>query len=160
MTVGGRDRYGKEYGLEPVEVSAVKTKYRRISTWTLHLLKSIKLVKALEEREPRSMFGQVPVDIRKTYGVNVEDLDGNVFLDRTSDALVTNICHTAKVVADAVKNQLKKFHFVHSFPYQKRLDLVEKLIAITLKNINHAFLLSTGSEAVTLLDVYEAYRNG
>ena len=63
---------GKGYGLEQVEVSPVKTKYRRISTQALPSPKSIKLIKALEKYEPKFMFGQVPVGIQKTYGINVD----------------------------------------------------------------------------------------
>jgi 4-aminobutyrate aminotransferase-like enzyme len=139
---------GKKYELNPVKVSTLGTKHRRIVTRTLPSPKSIKLISELEKCEPKSMFGQVPIGIKRTYGVNVEDLDGNVFLDGTSGVLVTNIGHTTKAVADAVKKQLEEFHFVYCFPYQKRLELTRKLIEISPKNIDRVFLLSTGSEAI------------
>lgn len=138
----------QKYSLEPVQVSPVQTKYRRIATSTLPSPKSIELVGELEKHEPKSMFGQVPIGIRRTYGVNVQDLDGNIFLDGTSGVLVTNIGHTTKTIADAIKKQLEEFHFVYCFPYQKRLDLARKLVEISPRNINRVFLLSTGSETV------------
>jgi len=94
------------------------------------------------------MFGQVPIAIAKTYKIYVEDVDGNVFLDGTSGVLVTNIGHTTEVVTKAVEEQLRKFHFTYCFPYEKRLELVEKLVEITPKNIDCVFLLSTGSETI------------
>ncbi len=136
------------YSLEPVKVSPINTKYRKIITGTLPSRKSLDLVKELMRHEPKSMFGQVPIGIAKTYGVNVEDLDGNVFLDGTSGVLVTNIGHTPKVVSEAVKDQLEKFHFAYCFPYQKRLELVKRLVEITPENIDRVFLLTTGSETV------------
>lgn len=137
-----------KYSLEPVNVSQIETKYRRIVTSTLPSPRSIELIEELERCEPRSMFGQVPIGIARTYGVNVEDLDGNVFLDGTSGVLVTNIGHTTKAVAEAVRRQLEEFHFAYCFPYRKRLELVKKLTEITPQNIDRVFLLTTGSEAV------------
>ena len=81
----------RKYSLEPVKVSRIETKYRRIVTPTLPTPGVIKLIRELEKHEPRSMFGQVPIGIKRTYGINVEDLDGNIFLDATSGVLVTNI---------------------------------------------------------------------
>jgi len=138
----------KEYSLESVKVSPIKTKYRLIVTSTLPSPKSIRLIKELERCEPKSMFGQVPIGIARTYGINVEDLDGNVFIDGTSGVLVTNIGHSTKAVADAVKEQLEEFHFVYCFAYEKRLELVKKLIEISPKNIDRVFLLTTGSETI------------
>jgi len=138
----------KEYGLKPVKVSPIKTKHRRIVTQTLPSPRSIEIIKKLKMYEPRSMFGQVPIAIAKTYKIYVEDVDGNVFLDGTSGVLVTNIGHTTEVVTKAVEEQLRKFHFTYCFPYEKRLELVEKLVEITPKNIDCVFLLSTGSETI------------
>lgn len=138
----------RKYSLEPVKVSRIETKYRRIVTPTLPTPRVIKLIRELEKHEPRSMFGQVPIGIKMTYGINIEDLDGNVFLDATSGVLVTNIGHSHEAVAEAVKEQLKWFHFAYCFPYEKRLELVKKLVEITPENLDCVFLLSTGSEAV------------
>ena len=138
----------RKYSLEPVRVSRIETKYRRIVTPTLPSPRTIKLIQELERREPRSMFGQVPIGIKRTYGINVEDLDGNIFLDGTSGVLVTNIGHTHRAVTEAVKRQLEEFHFVYCFPYEKRLQLVKKLVEITPENLDCVFLLTTGSETV------------
>ena len=138
----------KEYSLQSVKVLPNKTKHRRIVTQTLPSPNSIEIIKELKKCEPRSMFGQVPIAIAKTYDVHVEDVDGNVFLDGTSGVLVANIGHTTQAVSKAVEEQLEKFHFAYCFPYKKRLELVKKLVEITPKNIDCVFLLSTGSEAV------------
>ncbi len=138
----------RKYSLEPVRVSRIETKYRRIVTPTLPTHRVIELIRKLEKHEPRSMFGQVPIGIKRTYGINIEDLDGNIFLDATSGVLVTNIGHSHEAVAEAVKEQLKWFHFAYCFPYEKRLELVEKLVEITPENLDCVFLLTTGSEAV------------
>jgi len=138
----------QEYNLQPVKVSSVKTKHRRIVTQTLPSPGSIEIIKKLKLYEPRSMFGQVPIAISKTYDIYVEDVDGNVFLDGTSGVLATNIGHTTQAVSKAVEEQLRKFHFAYCFPYKNRLELVKKLVEITPKNIDCVFLLSTGSEAV------------
>ncbi len=136
------------FNLEPVKVPSVRSKYRKIVTETIPSSKSIELMKELIMYEPRSMFGQVPIGISKTYGVNVEDMDGNIFLDATSGVLVTNIGHTPKVVSKAVKEQLEKFHHAYCFPFEMRLKLVKRLVEITPENIDRVFLLTTGSEAV------------
>lgn len=138
----------RKYSLEPVRVSRIETKYRRIVTPTLPSPRTIKLIQELEKHEPRSMFGQVPIGIKRTYGINVEDVDGNIFLDGTSGVLVTNIGHTHRAVTEAVKRQLEEFHFVYCFPYEKRLQLVKKLVEITPENLDCVFLLTTGSETV------------
>lgn len=145
---GGADGKMKTFSSEPVEVEPVCTKYRKIVSKTIPSPKSAKLVDELTKHEPMSMFGQVPIGITRTYGVNVEDEDGNVFLDATSGVLVTNIGHTPKAVSEAIKDQLERFHFAYCFPYEKRLQLVRKLVEISPKNIDCVFLLTTGSEAV------------
>ena len=55
--------------------------------------KSLEYLEYSREYEPRSMSEQVPIVWKKAVGAEIEDIDGNRFIDFTSGVLVTNIGH-------------------------------------------------------------------
>ncbi|MBL7147259.1 MAG: aminotransferase class III-fold pyridoxal phosphate-dependent enzyme [Nanoarchaeota archaeon] len=130
----------------PIKTEKIESNNRRIVSEYLPGSKSIKLIKQSAIYEPKTSLGQLPVGIAKAHGVNVQDVDGNIFLDGTSGVVVTNIGHSPEVINKNVEEQLKKFHHVYCFPYEKRVELAKKLVEIAPKNINRALLLTTGSE--------------
>lgn len=137
-----------KYNLQPVEIPAVNTKYRRIKT-KLPVPESLKIFQALSESEPVSMMGQPPIVWDRADGFQVYDKWGNKWLDWSSGVLITNAGHGRKEIADAlhklIDNQLlSTYVFVH----EKRAELTKMLQKISPDPSEYlVFLLSTGSEA-------------
>lgn len=138
-----------QYNLTPVEVPAVKTKYRTIKT-KLPVPESLDIFKNLSESEPRSMMGQPPIIWDRAEGFQIEDPWGNKWIDWSAGVLIANSGHGRKEVRDALKQIIDKpllssYVFVH----KKRAELTGMLQALAPKPEDYSvFLLSTGSEAV------------
>ncbi|KPJ62361.1 hypothetical protein AMK68_05030 [candidate division KD3-62 bacterium DG_56] len=99
-------------------------------------------------REPRSMSDQVPIVWKRAQGCFVEDVDGNVFLDFSSGVLVTNIGHSHPKVVAAIREQAGEVINCYDFVSEWRTRLARRLVEITPENLDRAFILTTGSEAV------------
>ena len=97
--------------------------------------------------EPHSMSDQVPLVWGKASGCEIEDVDGNVFLDFSSGVLVTNIGHCHPDYVAAVKDQAERLYNCYDFATAERVALAEKLVAMTPAHLDKCFLLTTGSEA-------------
>ena len=97
--------------------------------------------------EPHSMSEQVPVVWARAEGVYVEDVDGDVFLDFTSGVLVANVGHSHPALVQAMQDQAGKLVNCYDFPNAYRSQLARRLVEITPKNLDKAFLLTTGAEA-------------
>ncbi len=139
----------EKYGLEPVEVPLVKTKYRTIRT-KLPVPESLPIFKMLMESEPQSMRGQPPVVWHTADGFQVYDRWGNKWLDFSSGVLVANVGHGRPEIKKAIREMLDQgllttFAFVH----EKRAELCEVLRNLSPDPANYlAALFSGGSEAV------------
>lgn len=94
------------------------------------------------------MSEQVPAVWKKAQGAAVEDVDGNVFIDFSSGVLVTNIGHSHPKHVAAVQAQAAELMNAYDFVTPWRTQLAEKLVQLTSKNLDKAFILSTGAEAV------------
>ncbi len=138
-----------QYNLEPVDVPAVETKYRRIQT-KLPVPESLEIFERLSVSEPRSMMGQPPVVWEKAEGFLVEDRWGNRWLDWSSGVLIANSGHGRKEVRDALKKIIDKpLLSTYVFVHEKRSELTSMLQKLApVQNEYSVFLLSTGSEAV------------
>lgn len=138
-----------KYNLEPVDVPKVKTKYRCIKT-KIPVPQSLKIFKALEESEPRSMMGQPPIVWHNAEGFQVYDRWGNKWIDWSSGVLITNVGHGRKEIIGAIRKMLEqKLLATYVFVHEKRAELTKALQAVSPDPSNyHVFLLTTGSEAI------------
>jgi 4-aminobutyrate aminotransferase / (S)-3-amino-2-methylpropionate transaminase / 5-aminovalerate transaminase len=109
--------------------------------------KSQEYLKISEEYEPKCMSQQAPLVWEKAKGVTVQDVDGNVFIDMTSGVLVTNVGHCHDEHVKAIQNAVGNLMNCYDFPTPSRVLFSKKLVEITPKNLNKAFLVTTGSEA-------------
>lgn len=131
----------------PQQVPFVKTKYRCIKT-KIPVPESISIFNELEKFEARSMHGQLPVVWDKAEGFSIFDKYGNRWIDFTSTIFVTNSGHANPFIISALQKQLnKKLLHTYTFPHEIRLKFLKRLIEVTPKQLEKAFLLSSGTEA-------------
>jgi len=137
-----------KYHLEPVEVSPVNTKYRRINT-KLPVPESIPVFESLQRTEPPSMMGQPPVVWDRAEGFQIYDRWGNMWLDWSSGVLITNTGHGRPEIVRAIKEVLDRpLLATYVFVHEKRAELAEMLQKISPDPADYqVFLLTTGSEA-------------
>ena len=101
-----------------------------------------------ERYEPRSMSEQVPVVWARAQGCYVEDVDGNVFLDMSSGVLVANAGHSHPKLVAEMRAQADRVVNCYDFVNEWRPLLAQKLVEITPPNLDRAFIITTGGEAV------------
>jgi len=138
----------KSYPLTPKQVTPVNTAFRRIQG-QFPVPESIPLLEEQRRYEPRSMEGQPPVVWDRAEGFQVYDKYGNKWLDFSSGVLITNAGHGRKEIAKAIIAQARKGLLTHyCFPAEPRAELARRLVELAPGELNKAFILSTGSEAV------------
>ena len=138
----------KSYPLTPKKVEPVNTKFRTM-LGTFPVPDSIPLLESLRRWEPQSMEGQPPVVWDHAEGFQVYDKYGNKWLDFSSGVLITNAGHGRKEIAQAITDQVNKGLLSHyCFPGEPRAKLAERLVQLAPAEMDKAFILSTGSEAV------------
>ncbi|MCS7253870.1 MAG: aspartate aminotransferase family protein [Armatimonadota bacterium] len=98
--------------------------------------------------ESRSLSDQVPVVWERAEGAVVEDVDGNRFIDFTSGVLVMNVGHCHPKHVAAIREQAGKLLNCYDFANVPRIMLSKKLVELTPPNLDRAFILTTGSEAI------------
>ena len=97
--------------------------------------------------EPHCMSDQVPLVWARASGVDIEDVDGNVFLDFSSGVLVTNVGHCHPHYVAAVQAQAQRLYNCYDFVTEERATLAERLVGMTPPHLDRCFLLTTGSDA-------------
>jgi 4-aminobutyrate aminotransferase-like enzyme len=138
---------GWNFNMIPLNVPKVRTKYRKIVT-KLPVPKSLKLFKDLDKYESRSMHGQMPVVWDKAEDFQVYDGYGNCWIDFTSTIFVANAGHSNQHIISALGKMLKrKLLHTYTFVHKSRVEFIKKLIAISPRQFEKAFLLSAGTEA-------------
>ena len=115
--------------------------------------RSLELAASLARFESRGvtyLANDFPVFWQSASGALVTDVDDNRYIDLTSAFGVANTGHTNPYVAAAVADQAMRLMHgmgdVH--PTEVRVQLLEKLAAITPAGLEKTFLCSTGAEAV------------
>lgn len=98
--------------------------------------------------EPPCIGEQFPVVWDRAEGAVVTDVDGNVFLDFTSGVLVANVGHSHPEHVRSVAEQAGRLMNSYTFMTEPRARLARKLVEITPPELDRAFIVSTGSEAV------------
>ncbi|MGQ9608229.1 MAG: aspartate aminotransferase family protein [bacterium] len=123
--------------------------------------KSLEYLEYSKKYEPRSMSEQVPVVWRRAVGAEVEDVDGNKFIDFTSGVLVTNIGHCHPKYVEEMKKQAEELYNCYDFVTPWRAMLAKKLVEITPENLEKAFILTTGSETIeAAIKLARRYKEG
>jgi 4-aminobutyrate aminotransferase / (S)-3-amino-2-methylpropionate transaminase / 5-aminovalerate transaminase len=113
--------------------------------------KSQELMRRREAAIPRGVSHATPIFAARGEGAMLEDVDGNRFIDFAGGIGVLNVGHRAPRVLAAIRKQLDDFvHTCFSVaPYQKYVELAEKLNAITPgKFAKKTLLVNSGAEAV------------
>ncbi|MFH1594004.1 MAG: aspartate aminotransferase family protein [Candidatus Omnitrophota bacterium] len=138
---------GYKFTKAPKSVRLVHTRNRRIKT-KIPVPASIAILKELERVESRSMHGQLPVVWNRAKDYKVFDRYGNCWIDFTSTIFVTNSGHANPKIVSALKKALDQ-DLLHSYTFanESRVKFLRKLIAITPRQFQKAFLLSSGTEA-------------
>ncbi len=154
-----------KYNLNPVDVTKVSTKYRKIKT-KLPVPESLSIFQTLSESEPVSMMGQPPIVWDKAEGFQIYDKWGNIWIDWSSGVLITNAGHGRKEIAKALKDIIDRgLLATYVFIHEKRAELTSMLQKIAPDPSNYlVFLLSTGSEAtencIKLAKTYAIEKHG
>ncbi len=137
------------YGLTPKSVPHVETPYRKITT-QIPVPETVSEREKLKRHEPRGMQGVPPIGILWDHaeGFQVYDAYGNMWLDWSSGVLVTSAGHCREEIKQAIKDQLDSgLMYTYLFPHRRRIELIDKLLAITPKELDMVLLLSAGGEA-------------
>ncbi len=90
------------------------------------------------------------VHSKKGKGCYFQDIDGNIFLDFASQIASNPLGYNNRELSRIVKNYKKhpvKFAG-QDFNVKEHADLLEELMTIVPKNLNQAFLVNSGAEAV------------
>jgi 4-aminobutyrate aminotransferase/(S)-3-amino-2-methylpropionate transaminase len=93
---------------------------------------------------------QFPVFWDSALGANVQDVDGNIFVDATGAFGVATLGHSRREVVEAAQQQTSKLTHgmgdVH--PTESKVELAKLLAEVTPGDLGHAIFGSSGSEAV------------
>ncbi len=110
--------------------------------------KSAELLKKWYQYEADVTGFQAPVVWKKAKGCQVEDVDGNTFIDWTSGVLVTNVghCHPhlVKESQKAMEDLLNNYECANTY----RIEASERFVKALPDHLDKCFFLSTGSEAI------------
>ncbi|MEJ5227792.1 aminotransferase class III-fold pyridoxal phosphate-dependent enzyme [Thermodesulfovibrio sp.] len=138
---------GWKFNMVPVDVPRVNTRYRKINT-KLPVPESLKIFNVLEKYESRSMLGQLPIVWDRAEDFQVFDPYGNCWIDFTSTIFVANSGHANPQIINAIQKIVnKKLLHTYTFAHEIRSQFLKRLIEITPKQFEKAFLLSAGTEA-------------
>src|SRR5512136_1789482 len=102
-----------------------------------------------ENRYLANVFSKKPIVITRGKGVLLWDVNGLEYVDCASSYGVALLGHCHPKVVAAIKAQAEQLITCHSCYYNdKRAEFIEKLVKITPKGLDKAFLSNSGAEAV------------
>jgi len=103
----------------------------------------------IETRYMANVFSKRPVVLTRGKGALLWDINGKEYVDCSSSYGVAALGHCHPKVVAAVKAQAEQLITCHSCYYNdKRAEFIKKLVAITLKGLDKAFLSNSGAESV------------
>jgi acetylornithine/LysW-gamma-L-lysine aminotransferase len=103
----------------------------------------------IENRFMANVFSKKPVVLTKGKGALVWDINGKEYVDCTSSYGVALLGHCHPKVVAAVQAQAEQLISCHSgFYNDKRAEFIQKLVQITPKGLDKAFLSNSGAESV------------
>ena len=102
-----------------------------------------------ENRYLANVFSKKPIVLTKGKGALLWDIAGKEYIDCASSYGVAALGHCHPKVVAAVKAQVEQLITCHSCYYNdKRAEFIEKLVKITPKGLDKAFLSNSGAESV------------
>ena len=102
-----------------------------------------------ENRYLANVFSKKSVVITKGKGALLWDINGREYVDCASSYGVAALGHCHPKVVEAIKAQAEQLITCHSCYYNdKRAKFIEKLVKITPKGLDKAFLSNSGAESV------------
>ena len=116
--------------------------------------KSRELAGRLSKVEPPTSSviarGQTPVFWERTRGANIEDVDGNLYIDLTAGFCVATAGHSNPRIVRAIAEQSQRMLHTQGGlnPNQNRVELAEKLAERAPGDLSVSHIANTGAEAV------------
>ena len=96
-----------------------------------------------------NVFAKKPVVLTRGKGAAVWDINGKEYVDCTGSYGVALLGHSHPKIVEAVSKQAEKLISCHSgFYNDKRSEFLQKLVSITPKGLDKAFLSNSGAESV------------
>jgi LysW-gamma-L-lysine/LysW-L-ornithine aminotransferase len=103
----------------------------------------------IENRYIANVFSKKPLVITKGKGALLWDINGREYVDCSSSYGVAALGHCHPKVVAAIKAQAEQLVTCHSCYYNdKRAEFIKKLVHITPKGLDKAFLSNSGAESV------------
>jgi acetylornithine/LysW-gamma-L-lysine aminotransferase len=103
----------------------------------------------IENRYLANVFSKKPLVLTKGKGALVWDVNGKEYLDCSTSYGVALLGHCHPKVVAAVQAQAEQLITCHSCYYNdKRAEFIQKLVKITPKGLDKAFLSNSGAESV------------
>ena len=102
-----------------------------------------------ENRLMANVFAKRPVVITRGEGALVWDINGKEYVDCMGSYGVALLGHSHPKIVEAVCKQSETLISCHASLYNnKRTEFLQKLVSITPKSLNKAFLSNSGAESV------------
>jgi LysW-gamma-L-lysine/LysW-L-ornithine aminotransferase len=103
----------------------------------------------IENRYLANVFSNKPIVLTRGKGALVWDINGKEYVDCSTSYGVALLGHCHPKVVAAVQAQAEQLITCHSSYYNdKRAEFIEKLVKITPKGLDKAFLSNSGAESV------------
>jgi acetylornithine/LysW-gamma-L-lysine aminotransferase len=108
-----------------------------------------KEVMDIEQRYLANVFSKKPKVFTRGKGALLWDINGKEYIDCASSYGVAALGHCHPKIVEAVKAQVEQLITLHSCYYNdKRAEFIQKLVNITPKGLDKAFLSNSGAESV------------
>jgi acetylornithine/LysW-gamma-L-lysine aminotransferase len=108
-----------------------------------------KTIMETENRYLANVFAKKPIVLTKGKAALLWDINGKEYVDCASSYGVAALGHCHPKVVAAVKAQVEQLITCHSCYFNdKRAEFIEKLVKITPKGLDKAFLSNSGAESV------------
>ncbi len=102
-----------------------------------------------ENRYLANVFSKKPVVLTSGKGALLWDVNGREYVDCASSYGVAALGHCHPKIVEAIKAQAEQLITCHSCYYNdKRAEFIEKLVKITPKGLDKAFLSNSGAESI------------
>jgi len=103
----------------------------------------------IDNRYLANVFSKKPVVFTKGKGALLWDINGKEYVDCSSSYGIAVLGHCHPKIVAAIKAQAEQLITCHSAYYNdKRAEFIEKLVKITPKGLDKAFLSNSGAESV------------
>ncbi len=102
-----------------------------------------------ENRYLANVFSKKPIVLTHGKGALLWDINGKEYVDCASSYGVAALGHCHPKIVEAIKAQAEELITCHSCYYNdKRAEFIQKLVSITPKGLDKAFLSNSGAESV------------